>query len=104
MNTEIEFDMINHNLSESHGTTDGLMFGKRCLKVGKKAFVVLYHDDLVFKIGAEQLTLFIHENPNSKNWNPRGKGNGMKDWLQVPPEYSAKWDELALLSLNFTEE
>lgn len=104
MLTETEFDNINNKLAETHGSTDGLMFGKRCLKIGKKAFMVLYHDSLVFKIGAEDLAKFCDEYPEAHNWNPKGKGNGMKDWIQVPPKYSQKWDELALKSLKFTTE
>ncbi|MFN3195566.1 MAG: hypothetical protein ACE364_06445 [Chlorobiota bacterium] len=104
MVTEVEFDRINKKLSATHNTADGLMFGKRCLKVGRKAFVVLYNDSLVFKIGADAIAKFCDDNPKAGNWNPKGKGNGMKNWLEVPQKYSGEWENLALKSLNFTVE
>ncbi|MFK7757861.1 MAG: hypothetical protein AB8B53_13105 [Flavobacteriales bacterium] len=73
----------------------GQMFGKPCGKLNKKAFVAFYQDQMVFKIGKEEIAELLHKYEGAQNWDPSGKGRPMKDWIQVPAEFSNHWEGLA---------
>ena len=56
----------------------------------------------VFKIGKENIEEWQLKMPDTKNFDPSGKGRAMKDWLQVPAKNKKYYDELLDLSLEFT--
>lgn len=58
---------------------------------------------MVFKVGREEVELLKEKYPNSTNWDPSGKKRPMKDWLQLPAEYSDDWTALAKQALAFVE-
>lgn len=101
MNT---FNQIASDLSNTKNVTSGKMFGKQCLKNAKgKAFCAYFQDDMVFKLGKENLSALLSKYPGSTNWDPSGKGRPMKDWIQIPKDYKKEWMELAILALEFNE-
>ncbi len=61
----------------------GQLFGKPCFKIGKKAFVCFYKNEMVFK-----LTDKIHSKAlnlkGAQLFDPSGKKRPMKQWVQVP--------------------
>lgn len=58
------------------------------MKTRGKAFMVIFHDDVVFKIGQERVAELLKVYEGSSHWDPSGKGRPMKDWLRVPEEFS----------------
>lgn len=98
------FIRIGKQFEEEHDTTTGQMFGKPCLKVGKKAFAAFFKDEMVFKLGQEEVNLLKAQYTGSVNWDPSGKKRAMKDWLQVPAEFSDNWTNLAKQALDFVIE
>jgi len=87
-----------------HQTTDadlGQMFGKACGKINNKAFVAFFQNEMVFKIGQEEVRLMLNKYPGSQNWDPSGKKRPMKDWIQVPAEYTFDWKSLADKAVDF---
>ena len=96
----------NHKLFEKivnqlDATELGQMFGKPCGKFNKKAFVSFFEDEMVFKIGKEEVDLLLDKYEGSQNWDPSRKNRGMKDWIQVPGEYNKDWKKLAKKAMLF---
>ncbi len=89
--------------AEQYGTTMSQMFGKPCLKTGKKAFAAFFNDEMVFKLGREEVNLLKEKYPHSQNWDPSGKNRPMKDWLQIPNDYKEDWADLAKQALDFVD-
>ena len=98
------FDEIGQELNEQYGTETSQMFGKPCLKLNKKAFAAFFKEEMVFKIGQQEVKLLLEKYPGSANWDPSGKKRPMKDWLQVPAEFQEDWKALAFKALNYVEE
>ncbi|MBX2873932.1 MAG: hypothetical protein KTR30_17585 [Saprospiraceae bacterium] len=97
------FQKLGQELAESHRTVAGQMFGKPCLKINRKAFVASFQGEMVFKLGQKRVELLKEKYIGSVNWDPSGKNRAMKDWLQVPTEYSEDWHALAKEALAFTD-
>ena len=95
------YNNIGEKFSAQHETVSGQMFGKPCLKIGKKAFAAFFKEEMVFKLGEQEIKLLINKYPGSVNWDPSGKNRAMKDWLQVPNEFNTDWKSLAKLALDF---
>ena len=55
----------------------GNMFGKPCGKLNKKAFVSFFEDEMVFKIGREEVEVCLDKYKGSKKWDPSGKNRAM---------------------------
>ncbi len=76
------------------------MFGKPCFKINSKAFVCFFENCMVFKLNGdshkEALSL-----DSSKLFDPSGKGRAMKEWVQIPFDYSAKWKQFAKASFDY---
>lgn len=77
------------------GTALGSMFGKPCGKFSGKAFVSFFQDEMVFKLGKEEIELIKPNYPGAQNWDPSGKGRPMKDWIQIPTDFTDDWQDLA---------
>ena len=73
----------------------GSMFGKACGKLHKKAFVAFFQEEMVFKLGREELKPYLEKYMGAQNWDPSGKKRPMKDWIQVPAEFKEDWPKLA---------
>ncbi len=82
------------------GTEQSQMFGKPCFKINSKAFICFFQNEMVFK-----LTGIIHSEALSLNgsqlFDPSGKKRGMKEWVQVPFDYSDKWEIYAGEALEY---
>ena len=76
------------------------LFGKTCFKIGGKAFVCFFQNNMVFKLTGE-----AHSNAlsldGSKLFDPSGKKRPMKEWVQVPSAYSAQWTEYAKSAMKY---
>lgn len=98
------YDKIGQQFIDQYGVTVGNLFGKPCLKTGKKAFAAFFKEAMVFKLGHEEVDLLIDKYSNSTNWDPSGKKRPMKDWLQVPADYINDWVKLAKQAKEYVEE
>ncbi|MEE9453477.1 MAG: hypothetical protein V3V13_03710 [Paracoccaceae bacterium] len=95
-NPSVTYDAI---VSEFAATNQDLivgnLFGKPCAKFEGKAFVAFFQDCMVFKMTADRCQELIRLKPDSKLFDPSGKGRPMKEWVQVPSKYDADWRDLA---------
>ena len=80
------------------------MFGKPCGKLGKRAFVSFFEDEMVFKVGRDEIEKLIKKYKGAKNFDPSGKDRPMKDWLQVPYSYKKDWPKLSKQAVIFLKE
>lgn len=82
------------------GVARAKWFGKPCIKVGDRVFVVLWGHDLAFKLEgaahAEGLAV-----PGAHLFDPRGRGNAMKEWVQIPAGEQAVWPRFAELAYRY---
>ncbi len=81
----------------------GKIFGKLCGKINKKSFVGFFQDEMVFKLGKEEVDLLKVQYEGAKNWDPSGMQRGMKDWIQVPAKYRDEWEALAIRAKEYCE-
>lgn len=98
------YNDIGQQFVDQHGTAVGQMFGKLCLKTDKKAFAAFFEGEMVFKLGQQEVNLLRDKYTGSVNWDPSGKKRPMKDWLQVPSDFSDDWIKLAKQALDYVEE
>ncbi|MGB0390811.1 MAG: hypothetical protein ACPGD5_04535 [Salibacteraceae bacterium] len=98
------FQDIGQQFENQFQTSTGQMFGKPCLKTNKKAFVAFFKEEMVFKLSQQEVNLLKDKYPGSVNWDPSGKNRAMKEWLQVPVEFSNDWSILAKRALDFVNE
>ena len=84
------------------GAEASQMFGKPCYKVKGKAFMCLFENCLVLKLTGdahkEALSL-----DGAKLFDPSGKGRAMKEWVQLPYDYSTKWEKLAKAAFDYVK-
>jgi len=94
------FDSIAASLA-GRGAVAGVMFGKRALKAGGKAFACLKGDVLAFRLGAgtaahaSALAL-----PGAELFDPSTRDRPFKDWVAVPLSQSARWADLAGIAFS----
>ena len=78
------------------GAVKGQLFGKPCFKLNNKAFVCFFQEAMVFKLqGKGEVHGDALSLDASQLFDPSGKGRAMKEWVQVPFEYSENWEAFA---------
>jgi len=86
-----------HSIGESIDQSEkGKLFGKLCYKIGGKAFICYFEEEMVFKLSGD-----MHEHAlglsGSQLFDPSKKKRPMKEWVQVSFKHQEKW-------LNFAQE
>ena len=76
------------------------MFGKPCFKIGGKAFVCFFQNEMVFKLTGESHSDALSLD-GSQLFDPSGKKRPMKEWVQVPFDYSENWTIYAKSALEY---
>ncbi|MGJ8661466.1 MAG: hypothetical protein ACSHXL_05480 [Bacteroidota bacterium] len=79
------------------------MFGKPCFKIGRKAFVCFFQNEMVFKLTGETHSDALSLD-GSQLFDPSGKKRPMKEWVQVPFDYSNKWREYAKSAIEYVSK
>lgn len=69
-------------------------FGKPCLKSHDKVFLVLWGKDMAFKLTGEAHARALAL-PGARLFDPRGKGQAMKEWVHVDPADDKVLQDLA---------
>jgi hypothetical protein len=78
------------------------MFGKPCFKVNEKAFMCLFNNCMVFKLtGTDHREAFGLD--GTELFDPSGRGRAMKEWVQVPFDYSDKWKKYAKAAFDYVK-
>ncbi|TGK28994.1 DUF773 domain-containing protein [Leptospira gomenensis] len=100
--SKTEFEILQETfLAKQNDTTSGKWFGLYSLNLNGKPFAASYEGQLVLKLGAETISALVSRYPGSKLFDPSGMNRAMKDWLQIPEEFSGDWLELAQKALVF---
>jgi hypothetical protein len=85
------------------GAEESQMFGKPCYKVKGKAFMCFFEKCLVVKLSGdahkEALSL-----DGAELFDPGKKGRAMKEWVQIPYNYSAKWEKFAKAAFDYIKK
>jgi hypothetical protein len=76
------------------------MFGKPCFKIGGKAFTCFFQNEMVFKLTEESHSDALSLD-GSQLFDPSGKNRPMKEWVQVPFDYSHSWTEYAKSAMEY---
>jgi hypothetical protein len=76
------------------------MFGKPCFKIGGKAFVCFFQNEMVFKLTGENHSDALSLD-GSQLFDPSGKKRPMKEWVQVSFDYSDNWNEYAKSAMKY---
>ena len=80
--------------------TESQLFGKPCYKINGKAFCCFFQNEMVFKLENEAHSAALSLD-GSQLFDPSGKNRPMKAWIQVPIDYSDKWDEFTQAAAQF---
>lgn len=96
-----EEEKIYHDVAQQQEQAEkSQMFGKPCYKIGGKAFVAFFQNEMVFKLNAH-----AHQDALSLDgaqlFDPSGKGRAMKEWVQVPGKHIALWQQFAKSAYEF---
>ena len=76
------------------------IFGKPCFKIRGKAFICFFQNEMVFKLNGESHSDALSLD-GSKLFDPSGKKRPMKEWVQVPFDYSDNWTEYAKSAMEY---
>ena len=79
------------------------MFGKPCFKIKGKAFICFFQNEMVFKLNGDYHSEALSFD-GTQLFDPSGKNRPMKEWVQVPFEYSKSWKKLALQALKYVSK
>ena len=74
----------------------GQLFGKPCYKIGGKAFICFFEEEMVFKLSGDIHTQAL-DLTGSQLFDPSKKNRPMKEWVQVSYIHEEKW-------LNFAQK
>ena len=78
----------------------GQLFGKPCFKVNTKAIICFFRNEMVFKLTeithTEALSL-----DKSQLFDASGEKWPMKEWVQVPFDYSENWTQYAQSAMKY---
>ena len=95
-----DFESLVEELSSDPQVVRAKWFGKPCIHVNGKAFVVQFGPDLSFKFAGEDHSKALSIE-GAKIFDPRGKGNPFKEWGQIPGAQAARWLEFATAAKAF---
>ncbi len=84
-------------------TVESQMFGKPCFKIDGKAFICFFQNEMVFKLSGDAHSDALSLD-GAQLFDPSGKKRPMKEWVQVPSEYSDKWEIFAKEAMTYVGE
>jgi len=91
---------ITNSFDPNLHVSTGKWFGKPCVSIGKKVFVILWGRDLVFKLGGEAHSEAL-QIAGAHLFDPRGQGSPMKEWVQIPDAQLPVWERFSKLAFEF---
>ncbi len=85
------------------GAEQSQLFGKPCFKIGGKAFVCFFQNEMVFKLRGEVHRAAL-DLEGAKLFDPSRKKRAMKEWVQVPAAYLDDWTAYATSAMEYVSE
>ncbi|MCB9232414.1 MAG: hypothetical protein H6581_12165 [Bacteroidia bacterium] len=96
-----EAETLYHQIGQSLADAEeSQLFGKPCYKIGGKAFIAFFQQEMVFKLRGD----LHHEALNQAGaqlFDPSGKKRPMKEWVQVPFASRHEWKRFAEGALEY---
>lgn len=85
------------------GSVESQLFGKPCFKINGKPFIAFFENCMVFKLtgDAHRDTLGLD---GTQLFDPSKKNRPMKEWIQVPFQYSGQWVKLAGEAVEYVRQ
>jgi len=78
----------------------GKVFGERCIKVNSKVFAVYSENCMIFKLKGEERATALNLK-DAHLFDPSGRNQPMKEWVQVPFMHAQEWILLAKRALEY---
>jgi TfoX/Sxy family transcriptional regulator of competence genes len=95
------YQAIGHELNDMRGgVTLSKMFGEECLKVNGKVFACYFQEAMVFKLPGESYCTALALG-GARLFDPTGANRPMKEWVQVPADHHALWEDFAKVALEY---
>jgi hypothetical protein len=88
---------IGHSIADA---VESQLFGKPCFKINGKAFVSFFENSMVFKLGGDEHKEALSLD-GSELFDPSKKHRPMKEWVQVPDDYSDRWPAFAQAAFEY---
>ena len=85
-----DFESLVEKLTADPQVEAAKWFGKPCINVNGKAFVVKFGPDLAFKLTGDHHSSALQVD-GAKLFDPRGAGKPFKEWVQIPAEQASHW-------------
>lgn len=89
-----KLDEVFAEFSSHPNVSKGKFFGTPCLQVDGKAFLVLWKEDMAFKLTGEAHSQAL-QLEGASLWDKRGKGHPFKEWVLIPAVHSSTWSGFA---------
>jgi len=85
------------------GAEQSQMFGKPCFKMEGNAFACFFQNEMVFKLKGEMHGVALGLE-GAQLFDPSGKKRPMKEWVQVPLDYSNDWATYAKSAMEYVRK
>lgn len=99
---QVTYKTIVEHFSSNSRVSFGKWVRKPCLMVDRKAFLVFFNRDVALKLN-EKGIIETSEIEGAHLFDPHGRGDPFRQWIQIPVAQSSKWIELAEKAYEFVE-
>jgi hypothetical protein len=100
--SQVTFETLVENFAKFPDAAAGKWFGKPCIKVEGKAFLVKFGNDIAFKFSADTLDKAL-QIEGAHLFDPRGKGHPFKEWVQIPCQHASQWTSYAEQAYDYVK-
>lgn len=100
VNPRAAYDEVAGVLAAITPATLSKMFGMPSLKIGSKAFAGFTQDAMVFKLTGEAHARALAL-PGAHLFDPGNMGRLMREWVVVPAQHAALWEDLGRSALAY---
>ncbi|MBA3532156.1 MAG: hypothetical protein H0T73_09575 [Ardenticatenales bacterium] len=98
--SEEQYEEVVDELVFTEQVTPGKAFGMPCLYANGYLFAGLEAGELVMKLPEPERTRAL-KLPGASLFDPSGRDMPMREWVQVPVQHAALWNELAHAALAY---
>jgi hypothetical protein len=97
------YEDLRQALILSHGARPGSWFGLPALKIEGKIFMALWlNGEAIFKLSGEDHAQALALDGASL-FQPLLDRKPMREWVQIPPQHMARWQDFALAALAYVQ-
>ena len=103
MSQQIFDDLVDEFVITKHAT-QGKWFGLPCIKINGKVFAALWlNGDLLVKLRDDAHTEGLALD-GAELFQPLPDRKPMREWVQIPPQFSEQWRDFALAAFDYVHE